>query len=359
MEEFYKKKIIRDFLTLFSESKWKNLCILCMEYGVLTLKQKYQVSSLSMEDIEEFVNDLIEEESKKNQKNLKKLKQGMISNTNFNYNNSNNNNSNLNANNTSTSFKPSSNWRKGEVKTIFDNDDTNNFYNNNNIQNNNFNFDNYNPNNGINSNNFHYRKDNNNDNKINENNNYIDPTTVSNNEEPAFIKRGKEKLMDDILFPKQNKIINYKKDDFFNNNLSKKQQLKQYKTSYNESYGNKKNSYNNYSNINSRFKNNKNNYNDYNNTSFTEGISFNASKTLKRSSSFSNNNRFKSGLQKLKMTKPLNNKMNNDDSMNNSFSVRANYSNKINNIPSKIKSQVDADKKIYGLLKKNQGNKYY
>ena len=58
MEEFYKKKIIRDFLTLFSESKWKNLCILCMEYGVLTLKQKYQVSSLSMEDIEEFVNGI-------------------------------------------------------------------------------------------------------------------------------------------------------------------------------------------------------------------------------------------------------------------------------------------------------------
>ena len=71
MEEFYKKKIIRDFLTLFSESKWKNLCILCMEYGILMLKQKYQVSSLSMEDIEEFVNDLIEEETIKNQKNLK------------------------------------------------------------------------------------------------------------------------------------------------------------------------------------------------------------------------------------------------------------------------------------------------
>ena len=142
--------------------------------------------------------------------------------------------------------------------------------------------------------------------------------------------------------------------------MPKKQQIKQYKTSYNESYGNKKKSnINNYSNVNSKYKN----YNDYyNNTSFTEGISFNASKTLKRSSSFSNNTRFKSGLQKLKMTKPLN-KNNNDDSMNNSFSVRANYSNKINNVPSKIKSQVDADKKIYGLLKKNQnqnqGNKYY
>ena len=334
MEEFYKKKIIRDFLTLFSESKWKNLCILCMEYGVLTLKQKYQVSSLSMEDIEEFVNDLIEEESKKNQKNLKKLRQGIISNTNFNYNN-NNIYSNSMANNTSTSFKPSSDWRKGEVKTIFDNEDPNKIF----------------------INNYHYKKNNENGNiKINDNNNYIEPTTVSN-EEPAFIKKGKDKLIDDILFPKQNKIVNYRKDNLFNNNLPKKQQLKQYKTSYNESYGNKKkNNINNYSNVNSKYKN----YNDYNNTSFTEGISFNASKTLKRSSSFSNNTRFKSGLQKLKMTKPLN-KMNNDDPMNNSFSIRANYSNKINNVPSKIKSQVDADKKIYGLLKnnKNQGNKYY
>ena len=169
------------------------------------------------------------------------------------------------------------------------------------------------------------------------NNNYIEPTTVSN-EEPAFIKKGKDKLMDDILFPKQNKIVNYRKDNLFNNNLPKKQQLKQYKTSYNESYGNKKRNINNYSNVNSKYKN--------------------YSKTLKRSSSFSNNTRFKSGLQKLKMNKPLN-KMNNDDSMNNSFSIRNNYSNKINNVPSKIKSQVEADKKIYGLLKKNQGNKYY
>ena len=352
MEEFYKKKIIRDFLTLFSESKWKNLCILCLEYGVLTLKQKYQISSLSMEDIEEFVNDLIEEESKKNQKNLKKLRQGIISNTNFNYNN-NNINSNSMANNTSTSFKPSSDWRKGEVKTIFDNEDTNKIFNIN-AQEQNFNLNNNNINN------YHYRKDNENENiKINNNNNYIESTTVSN-EEPAFIKKGKDKLIDDILFPKQNKIVNYRKDNIFNNNMPKKQQIKQYKTSYNESYGNKKKSnINNYSNINSKYKN----YNDYyNNTSFTEGISFNASKTLKRSSSFSNNTRFKSGLQKLKMTKALN-KNNNDDSMNNSFSVRANYSNKINNVPSKIKSQVDADKKIYGLLKKNQnqnqGNKYY
>jgi hypothetical protein len=337
MEEFYKKKIIRDFLTLFSESKWKNLCILCMEYGILMLKQKYQVSSLSMEDIEEFVNDLIEEESKKNQKNLKKLRQDIVSNTNFNYNNN-----NQNANNTSTSFKPSSDWRRGEVKTIFDGEDTNNF----NKINNNNNYVNYNQN--INSNNYHYTKNNGNRNNFGVPNNYIDPTTFSN-DEPAFIKKGKEKLIDDILFPKQNKIVNYRKDNVFNNNLPKKQQIKQYKTSYNESYGVKKN--NNFYNTNSRYKTNHNftnnnnnnnnaNYGDYvNTTSFTENISFNNSKVLKRSSSFSNNNRFKSGLQKLKINKPLQGQSNND-SMNSSFSVRNNYSSKINNIPSKIKSQV-------------------
>ena len=316
MEEFYKKKIIRDFLTLFSESKWKNLCILCMEYGILMLKQKYQVSSLSMEDIEEFVNDLIEEESKKNQKNLKKLRQDIVSNTNFNYNNS------SNINNISSSFKPSSDWRKGEIKTIFDGEDTNkmNNYNNQNYNNFNQNINNYHYNNNINKNvNKSYGKP----------NNYIDPTTFSN-DEPAFIKKGKEKLMDDILFPKQSKIVEYHKDNLFNNNLPKKQQLKQYQTSYKESYGIKKNN-NNYNNINSRYKNyNTNtrthintNYGDYNNTSFTDNISFNNSKTLKRSSSFSNNNRFKSGLQKLKLNKPLQGQSNND-SMNSSFSVRNN-----------------------------------
>ena len=352
MEEFYKKKIIRDFLTLFSESKWKNLCILCMEYGVLMLKQKYQVSSLSMEDIEEFVNDLIEEESKKNQKNLKKLRQDIVSNTNFYYNNS----SSI-PNNTSTSFKPSSNWRKGEVKTIFDGDDSNMNSNFNNNYNQNYNKYNKNYNN-----NYHYNKNENiNNNKnININFGFNDSTTFSN-DEPAFVKKGKEKLIDDILYPKQKKIVNYQKDNIFNNNLPKKQQLKQYKTSYNESYGiMKKNSFNN---VNSRYKNNipKNtnyNNNNYNNTSFTENISFNASKNLKRSSSFSNNTRFKSGLQKLKINKPLQGQSNND-SLNSSFSVRNNYSNKINNVSSKIKSQVEADKKIYGLLKKNQGAKYY
>ena len=335
MEEFYKKKIIRDFLTLFSESKWKNLCILCMEYGILMLKQKYQISSLSMEDIEEFVNDLIEEESKKNQKNLKKLRKEIVTNTNFNYI------SNSNPNNTSTSFKPSSDWRKGEVKTIFDGEDTNNL--------NNIPSQNYNPD-AIN--NYHYSK--NNANKNNQNiYGYNDSSTFSNNETP-FGKKGKEKLIDDILYPKQNKIVNYTKDNVFNNNLTKKQQMKQYKTSYNMSYCNKKQKNYNYNN------GYKNTLTSNNESSFTDNISFNVNKNYKRSNSFNNkyNPRFKSGLQKLKINKPLQGQSGND-SFNNSFSARMNYSNKINNVPSKIKSQVEADKKIYGLMKKNQGNKYF
>ena len=340
MEEFYKNKIIRNFLTLFSESKWKNLCILCMEYGVLTLKTKYQISSLSMEDIEEFVNDLIEEEKKKNQKNLKKLRQDIGSNTKENMRNSKISNNNSNYNNSQTSFKPSSDWRKGENKTIFDDD--NNFNNNNNF---------INP---AYANNYHYNKNMN-------NNNVYGYSESSYNEESVYSKKGKEKLIDNILYPKKEKIVNYHKDNVFNTQLPKNQQLKQYKTSYNESYNIKKNNnyYNN--NSNSTYNNKKKNYGnsnsnfDFGNTSFGSNNQSSISRTMKRSLSSAGGNRFKSGLQKLRINKPLQGKKSNNDSMNSSFSARGNYSSKINNMSSKIKSQVDADKKIHGMLKKNAG----
>ena len=344
MEEFYKNKIIRNFLTLFSESKWKNLCILCMQYGVLTLKTKYQVSSLSMEDIEEFVNDLVEEEKKKNKKNLKKLRQDIGSNSinSKDIRNSKISNSTSNYNNAQTSFKPSSDWRKGENKTIFDVYDNNNFNNNNYI-------------NPSYANNYHYNK--------NINNNNYGYTESSYNEESAYSKKGKEKLIDDILYPKKQKIVNYQKDNVFNNQLPKNQQLKQYKTSYNESYTMKKNnnyyntsnsSYNNY-NINKKKYGNSNSNFDFGNTSFGSNNQSSVSRTMKRSLSSVGGNRFKSGLQKLRITKPLQGKKSNNDSMNSSFSARGNYSSKINNMSSKIKSQVDADKKIHGMLKKNAG----
>ena len=170
MEEFYKKKVIRDFLSLFSESKWKNLCILCLEYGILTLKKNYQISSLSMEDIDQFVDDLIEEDAKKQKKNLRKFditKQNTSNHSNI----------------TSYNNKASSNWRQGETKSIFDNDEQD--------------------------------------------------LEVSNDVSVAS-KVAKEKLLDEILYPKKNKITYPKESDIFqtSSTKNKKRDAKNYTSTY-------------------------------------------------------------------------------------------------------------------------------
>jgi hypothetical protein len=46
-----KRKIIRDFLSLFSDSKWNQLIIHTLEFGILQLKKKNNLASLSIEDI--------------------------------------------------------------------------------------------------------------------------------------------------------------------------------------------------------------------------------------------------------------------------------------------------------------------
>lgn len=73
IEEFYKKKVIRDFLSLFSETKWKELIFLCLEYGIIFLKRNYNVASLSLDDLNNILDDLKEEENKRIKKNLKKF----------------------------------------------------------------------------------------------------------------------------------------------------------------------------------------------------------------------------------------------------------------------------------------------
>lgn len=73
IEEFYKKKLIRDFLSLFSETKWKELLILIAEYGIILLKRNYNIASISLDDISTIIDDLKEEDKKifkKIQKNL-------------------------------------------------------------------------------------------------------------------------------------------------------------------------------------------------------------------------------------------------------------------------------------------------
>jgi hypothetical protein len=51
IEILYKRKIIRDFLSLFSDLKWNQLIIHTLEYGILQLKQKSSLASLSIDDI--------------------------------------------------------------------------------------------------------------------------------------------------------------------------------------------------------------------------------------------------------------------------------------------------------------------
>lgn len=261
MEEFYKKKVIRDFLSLFSESKWKNLCILCLEYGILTLKKNYQISSLSMEDIDQFVDDLIEEDAKKQKKNLRKFditKQNTSNHSNI----------------TSYNNKASSNWRKGDTKSIFDNDDQD---------------------------------------------------EVSNDVSVAS-KVAKEKLLDEILYPKKNKITYPKESDIFQtlSTKNKKRDAKNYTSTYN-------NTYSNISNTNSNIKRNR------------------APSTQNRKLNTSSSNstmKFSSGLQMLKMRAPSKRNVN-----GRSTSANRRTEGNFRNVSSKIKSQVEADRKIYEMLK--------
>ena len=280
MEEFYKKKIIRDFLSLFSESKWKNLSILLIEYAILTLRKNYQVSSLSLEDIEELVNDMIEEEERNKKKNLKKI--------NNNQNNNSNNKSIQTSHLNSSNNRPSSNWRKGETKTIFD------------VDNNNIN------------------------NPIGKNINIENSNDIS-----LMTRMSKVKMIDEILYPKQNKFPNNKKDNnLFNNNNLKKPN---YKTTYNNTYTKKLIETPN------------------NNIKYRRNLS---------NSSSSSNLKFKSGLQMLKMGNNNNRAISSNKNLRNN-SRRNSYSNNRKNynfVPSKIKAQVEADKKIYEMLKKNQKN---
>lgn len=73
IEEFYKKKLIRDFLSLFSETKWKELLYLIAEYGIILLKRNYNVASLSLDDLLNIIDDLKEEDQKILKQKLKKL----------------------------------------------------------------------------------------------------------------------------------------------------------------------------------------------------------------------------------------------------------------------------------------------
>jgi len=324
MEDFYKKKIIRDFLSLFSQSKWKNLCTYLIEYAILLLKKNYQISSLSLEDIEGFVDELIEEQERNRKKNYKKLNQN-LSTSNSNYSTPQNKLTNLTQGN-----KPSSDWRKGENKTIFDVDENSN--NNNNY------YNNTNDNNNINNidNNYY-------NNNTNRANNY-------NDNEITLSRISREKIVDEILYPNKPKF-KYKKSELLNFPNTNYNKNSHFKTTYKNSYTNKINTNNN-KNYNTNLATPRRNNNKTRNFSNNKKVLSNSNSTT--------NLKFKSGLQMLHMSRhnSKTNILNNNNNNNNK--IRSNSNNRINlhNISSKIKSQVEADKKIYNMLKKNNNNNY-
>jgi len=83
IEEFYKKKIIRDFLSLFTESKWKELLFLIAEYGIIVLKRNHNIAALSINDLSNIIDDL-KEEDLKSQKRLQKKLEGKSLQTSYN-----------------------------------------------------------------------------------------------------------------------------------------------------------------------------------------------------------------------------------------------------------------------------------
>jgi hypothetical protein len=99
IEEFYKRKIIRDFLSLYSEVKWKELLFLLVEYAIFMLKRNYNVASLSLEDIIAVLDDLKEEETRRFRQSMREL---------------NNNRTNIEIGST----KPPSDWRQGIHKVV-------------------------------------------------------------------------------------------------------------------------------------------------------------------------------------------------------------------------------------------------
>ena len=58
IELLYKKKIIRDFLSLFTENHWKQLISSLVEFGIINLKKQHKIASLTAEEIIQIVENL-------------------------------------------------------------------------------------------------------------------------------------------------------------------------------------------------------------------------------------------------------------------------------------------------------------
>jgi hypothetical protein len=79
IEVLYKKKIIRDFLSLFTENYWKQLIGYILEYGIITFKKHHNIASMSPEDITQIIDKLKRDENLEEKKMTNLLKTRSIS----------------------------------------------------------------------------------------------------------------------------------------------------------------------------------------------------------------------------------------------------------------------------------------
>ncbi len=77
----YKKKIIRDFLSLFTENYWKQLVSVILEYGIINFKKHHNIASLTPEEIIAIVESLKKDENLSDKKkiNLMREKKDLVS----------------------------------------------------------------------------------------------------------------------------------------------------------------------------------------------------------------------------------------------------------------------------------------
>ena len=80
MEILYKKKVIRDFLSLYNEKFWIPLISHICEYGIILFKKKYTIASLNPEDIYKIIENfkidenIYEKKPKMNYNNINRTK---------------------------------------------------------------------------------------------------------------------------------------------------------------------------------------------------------------------------------------------------------------------------------------------
>jgi hypothetical protein len=108
IEDLYKKKVIRDYLSLFSENKWKKLIPLTLEHGILNLQNKTNITSLSLDHIyqmNETIRNEIENKNKPEKEHAQHEGRTMTETSNV-------------VRSKSKEIRPSSKWRKGDAEVF-------------------------------------------------------------------------------------------------------------------------------------------------------------------------------------------------------------------------------------------------